>query len=226
MSCNKTQHLLQEYFSEDLSSLTREKIEEHFFLCEECSEELESALAAQSNLTKWREQRVPHWDRGSELFRRENRAPIQFFGLLAKLQWFPVAASFLMLTVLLLNTQVVSNDEGFLISFGVSDPNTPDIESQLQVFYESQRQDLNATIQRLEERQDNNNIELLRAVVAQTQQTTAENLDSMYAFFDQQRLLDLEDMRVGYQELVDSDYETIRSLQQLAQFVSYQGEVR
>ena len=48
----------------------------------------------------------------------------------------------------------------------------------------------------------------------------------MYAFFDQQRLLDLEDMRVGYQELVDSDYETIRSLQQLAQFVSYQGEVR
>jgi hypothetical protein len=145
---------------------------------------------------------------------------------LAKLQWFPVAASFLMLTVLLLNTQVVSNDEGFLISFGVSDPNTPDIESQLQVFYESQRQDLNATIQRLEVRQDNNNIELLRAVVAQTQQTTAENLDSMYVFFDQQRLLDLEDMRVGYQELVDSDYETIRSLQQLAQFVSYQGEVR
>ena len=33
-------------------------------------------------------------------------------------------------------------------------------------------------------------------------------------------------MRVGYQELVDSDYATIRSLQQIAQFVSYQGDIR
>ena len=50
-----------------------------------------------------------------------------------------------------------------------------------------------------------------------------ENLDRIYAYFEQQRLRDLEDMRVGYQELVNSDYETIRSLQQLAQFHSYQG---
>ena len=60
----------------------------------------------------------------------------------------------------------------------------------------------------------------------QTQQITADNLDRIYAFFEQNRIRDLEDMRVGYQALVDSDYETIRTLQQLAQFVSYQEPVR
>ena len=51
-------------------------------------------------------------------------------------------------------------------------------------------------------------------------------MDRVYAYFEQQRLIDLQDMRVGYQQLVDSDYETIRSLEQLAQFVSYESEVR
>jgi hypothetical protein len=32
----------------------------------------------------------------------------------------------------------------------------------------------------------------------------------------------MQDFQVGYQELADSDYKTIRSLQQLATFVSYQ----
>ena len=48
----------------------------------------------------------------------------------------------------------------------------------------------------------------------------------MYAYFEQQRLLDLQDMRAGYEQLVDSDYETIRSLQQLVNYVGYQGDIR
>ena len=47
-------------------------------------------------------------------------------------------------------------------------------------------------------------------------------LEGIYALFEDQRLRDLEDMRIGYQQLMDSDYETLRSLRQLAQFVSYQ----
>ena len=57
-----------------------------------------------------------------------------------------------------------------------------------------------------------------------TREATMENLDLIYTYFEQQRLRDLEDMRISYQELVDSDYETIRSLQQLARFVSYQDD--
>ena len=100
------------------------------------------------------------------------------------------------------------------------------MESRLFAFEQQQEIAINELVQRIEDRQDSNNIELLQAVMDQTQQTTAENLDLIYAFFEQQRLQDLEDMRVGYQELVDSDYATIRSLQQIAQFVSYQGDIR
>jgi hypothetical protein len=38
--------------------------------------------------------------------------------------------------------------------------------------------------------------------------------------------LDLQDMRTGYEQLVDSDYETIRSLQQLVNYVGYQSDIR
>ena len=44
--------------------------------------------------------------------------------------------------------------------------------------------------------------------------------------FEEQRLQDLEIMRASYQQLYDSDYATIQSLQDLAQFVSFQGNVQ
>ena len=48
-----------------------------------------------------------------------------------------------------------------------------------------------------------------------------ENFDRVVRLFDAQRVQDLQDMRQGYQQLVDSDYQTLRSLQQLASFVSF-----
>jgi len=81
-------------------------------------------------------------------------------------------------------------------------------------------------VARIESRQDSNNVQLLQAVMEQTQQSTADSFDQMYAYFEQQRLLDLQDMRAGYEQLVDSDYETIRSLQQLVNYVGYQGDIR
>ena len=131
-----------------------------------------------------------------------------------------------MLAILLLNVNIVSSDSGVSISFGVNESDSVLLESRLFAFEQQQEIAINELVQRIEDRQDRNNIELLQAVMDQTQQTTAENLDLIYAFFEQQRLQDLEDMRVGYQELVDSDYATIRSLQQIAQFVSYQGDIR
>ena len=79
---------------------------------------------------------------------------------------------------------------------------------------------------RMEDRADSNNVELMQAVLEQTQQSTAESFDQIYAYFEQQRLLDLQDMRSGYEQLVDSDYETIRSLRQLVTFVGYQDDIR
>lgn len=226
MSCPKTQHLLQEYFSDDLAPMAREELDKHLSTCENCNAELESLLLTQSKLQQWQEQGVPHWDRGQELFRREHRASNPEGGFWNRWQWFPTAASFAMLCVLLLNLSIVSGEQGFSISFGETRSPQQDFQALLSSFEQSQQEEMQALVTRIEDRQDSNNVRLLQAVMDQTQQSTVENFEQIYAFFEQQRLLDLQDMRVGYQQLVDSDYETIRSLEQLAQFVSFQGDVR
>jgi len=225
MSCPKTEYLLQEYFSEDLSAVARNELERHLAECQHCNVELESVLLAQQDLQQWQEQGVPHWDRGLELFRREHRVerPAQHSWL--SWQWLPTASSFAMLCVLLFNVSVASDESGFSISFGgsVSDA---DFSAQLAALELSQRAEMQQLVSRVESRQDANNVQLLQAVMEQTQQSTVESFDQMYAYFEQQRLLDLQDMRVGYEQLVDSDYETIRSLEQLVNYVGYQGDIR
>lgn len=226
MSCPKTEVLMQEYFSEDLSAVARNELDRHLSTCAHCNTELESVLLAQQDLQQWQEQRVPHWDRGLELFRQEHRIerPVSRFWL--SWQWAPTAASLAMFCVLIFNVSFHSNESGFSISFAGPTSAGSELDAQLAEFEESQRVEMEQFIARVENRQDSNNVQLLQAVMEQTQQSTAESFDQMYAYFEQQRLLDLQDMRTGYEQLVDSDYETIRSLQQLVNYVGYQGDIR
>jgi len=226
MSCPKTQYLLQEYFSEDLSAVARDELDRHLSDCAHCNAELESVLLVQRDMQQWQEQSVPHWDRGRELFRREHRAERPLSQLWLSWQWFPTAASLAMLCVLLFNVSVVSNESGFSVSFGGSSGANIDLRAQLAQFEQAQRGEMRQLVARVESRQDSNNVQLLQAVMEQAQQSTADSFDQMYAYFEQQRLLDLQDMRAGYEQLVDSDYETIRSLQQLVNYVGYQGDIR
>ena len=95
-------------------------------------------------------------------------------------------------------------------------------KKSLKLLMKGVEQRLDEAISLLEARQNSRNTELLQAVIYQNQQDTVTGLEQIFTVFEQQRLRDLEDMRVGYQQLMDSDYETLRSLRQLAQFVSYQ----
>ncbi|HAG72216.1 MAG TPA: hypothetical protein DCL66_08445, partial [Gammaproteobacteria bacterium] len=140
-------------------------------------------------------------------------------------RWLPTATSFAMLLLVVLNTSLVIGDQGVSLSFGDSSASSG-LESRLDAFQNNQQAKLAEFVARIENRQDSNNMQLMQVVFDQTQQTTAENLERIYTFFEEQRLQDLEDMRVGYQELANNDYETIRSLEQLAQYVSFSGEVR
>lgn len=226
MSCPKTQHLLQEYFADDLSPFARDEMENHLSGCESCHAELEALLITQSSLREWQEQRVPHWDRRMNLFQREPNTGSAFARFWSSLQWVPTAASFAMLAVLLLNVSFVSTEQGFSVTFGAAPSNTSELQAELAALQSQQQAEMQSLIARVEDRLDSNNVRLLQAVMEQAQQSTSENFEQMYSYFEQQRLLDLQDMRVGYEELVNSDYETIRSLQQLANFVSYEGSVR
>ena len=224
MSCPKTQLLLKEYFSDELSLIAKNEIEAHVSSCEFCNAEFSELLETRKTLEGWQHQRVPHWDRGEELFRRENGNTNRVFSFWDKLQWLPTGASAVMLILFLLNTELSSSQDGYNISFGSPDVSVVYLEKELAAFEESQRANLEQAIQQIEAREDSNNVELLRAALYQNQQDTAANLERIYALFDQQRVRDLEDMRAGYQQLMDSDYETLRSLRQLAQIVSYQEQ--
>ena len=226
MSCPKTPYILQEYFSENLMTVVRDELNKHLTECMYCNTQLESVLLAQQNLRQWQDQRTPHWDRGLELFRQEHRIgrPVSRFWV--SWQWLPTAASLVMLCVLLFNVSVVSNDSGFSISFAGSSTFDSNLDAVLVEFEQEQRLEMKQLMERVAIRQDSTNVQLLRAVMEQTQQSTADSFDQMYAYFEQQRLLDLQDMRASYEQLVDSDYETIRSLQQLVNYVGYQSDIR
>jgi enoyl-CoA hydratase/carnithine racemase len=131
-----------------------------------------------------------------------------------------------MLCVLLFNVSVVSNDSGLSISFSGSSALDSNLNTQLVEFEEAQRLEIKQLAARVASRQDNTNVHFLRAIMEHTKQSTADSFDQMYAYFEQQRLLDLQDMRAGYEQLVDSDYETIRSLRQLVNYVGYQSDIR
>jgi hypothetical protein len=57
-------------------------------------------------------------------------------------------------------------------------------------------------------------------------ESTAENLYQMVTWFEEQRELDLRRVEAGFQQILDRDYQTVSSMQQLARFVQFQGELR
>jgi hypothetical protein len=213
-----------EYFADDLALIAKQELENHLAECPFCSSELELLLNTQSQLGEWEEERVPHWNRGLALFRQEHRSAEPLRGFWHRWQWLPTAASFAMLCLLLFNVSISSDDAGIKISFGADQP-ALNIESNLADFEQEQREVMENLVIRVEDRQDANNLRLMQAVLDQTQEATAQSLDQMAGYFEEQRQLDMQDFQVGYQELADSDYETIRSLQQLASFISYQETV-
>ncbi len=225
MSCLKTEHLLKEYFADNLSALAKAEMERHLSDCADCNAELEAFISVQTRLHGWQDQHAPHWDRGVELFRREHRHVDVTASKFNLWQWLPTGFSFAMMLLVVLNTSLEISDDSLALSFGAN-KSDGSVAEQFANYRRQQQEELSAFMVRVENRQDQNNLQLMQAVFDQTQQTTAENLERIYAFFEQQRIQDLEDMRVGYQELVNNDYETIRSLQQLAQFVSFNDTVR
>ncbi len=227
MSCPRTPHLLSEYFDETQSPLARQEMERHLKKCQACSDELTSLLLAKSSLERWQTQRVPRWDRTVPLFKAEHRRE----GLQRRnwiTQWFPTAASLAMLVLVLFNVEFYRDENGFRLVFGASA--TANSQAQLERFRTEQRQQqeqlMSQYLARLDERQENNNLRLMQVVLDEARQISAENFEQIYTYFEQQRQLDMETVQVSYQQLLDRDFETLRTMQQLAGVMQFPGQVR
>lgn len=226
MSCHETSTLIPDYFDESLSLQQRSAIEAHLHSCGDCQEALADAKSINVHLRQWQDEAVPQWQRVPAQLRRKaesSRPRFSFWG-----QWAPLAGAFVMAVAVMFNVQLQIQDNGLTLAFGGTAAIDADtIAAQLEQFEAQQRAAQQQTLQvlsaQIEERQASNNARLLETVIGQFGDSTTRSLEQVMAYFEAQRAEDLQLMQASYQRLADSDFQTIRSMQQLANYVQYQG---
>ena len=231
MTCLNTQRYLSEYLGDELGAVARSEFDAHLATCEACRSEVAGLQEVSSGLEGWREEALPEWGAArmaalralprtegwqGERAAREVLPASRSGSHWGWWQWLPTAASFAMLVLMAFNTQFTLEDSGFSVAFGSAN-SAPDA-----ALPEAQLEEL---VARFEQRQDRNNIALMQAVLTQTREAGEASFQQLFSHFEQQRQQDLQEVSSSYEQLVSRDYETVRSLQQLANLVSY-DEVR
>lgn len=222
MSCPKTPEILSDHFDTSLSASARQQIQAHVDGCAVCRAELAQLEPVTNMLQGWRSEAVPEWNRaaakGSAISHAPDRTARKPLHRSARWwtgwpQWAPLAASVMLAVAVLTQTSVSVSDEGWSVSFGGS-------AAELQLAQ------LDAYLVRHAEFQQEVNQQMIEVALQQFGENTAENLYQMVAWFEEQRELDLRRMEAGFQQILDRDYQTVSSMQQLASFVQFQGELR
>lgn len=222
MSCPKTPEILSDYFDAGISEPARQQIQAHIDGCAVCRAELAQLKPVTSMLQGWHSEAVPEWNRaaakGSAISHTPDRAARKPLHRSARWwtawpQWAPLAASVMLAVAVLTQTSVSVSDEGWSVSFGGS-------ATELQLAQ------LDAYLARHAEYQQEVNQQMIEVALQQFGENTAENLYQMVTWFEEQRELDLRRMEAGFQQILDRDYQTVSSMQQLASFVQFQGELR
>lgn len=225
MSCKETDSLVAAYFDSSLPAAQRRILDQHVQQCAHCRDELSAAQQVGAHLRQWQEQPVPHWDRIPDALRKQRET--RRASWLSWWQWTPAALSMMLVVAVFSSVQLTRTQDGFVLAFGAdSSMDEAALAAQLARFEEQQRlrqeQELQALVARMEERQDASNIRLMETVIAQMSDSTARSLDQVMAYFEATREQDMQILQSTYQQLANSDYETIRSVQQLASYVQYQ----
>lgn len=230
MQCPETARCLPAYIVDELISSERETFEAHLLGCGECSAELASLAGVKNALHAWGDAPLPASAAAHRERVRSLAEPVSSRGAVKESrwptvnwwQWAPSAISFVLLAILLVDARFLATDDGISLSFGGQDNanKAPGAEEMIS------REEVQQLIARVEQRQDENTIALMQAVLSQTRESNEASLQQLFAFFEQQRLNDLEQVRASYDQLASSDFETLRSLQQLASYVSFNESVR
>lgn len=211
MVCPNTALRVPAYLAETLSPELQAEFTEHLALCSDCRQEVAGMRDAQASLLVWRDEPLPDWGaaasrsvRGLAAARPTASAERKGFAS-SWWQWLPSAVSLAMLVLLLVDTRVTTGEQGLSLALGDS----------------AQRAEVEALIANFEQRQSENDLALVQAVLARSREESEASLQQLFAYFEEQRAQDLEAVRVSYEQLMNSDYETVRSLQQLATIVAY-----
>lgn len=216
MSCHQTPEIVADHFDSRLSPQARLAVQQHLSACADCRAEVDALVPAQELLQSWQQEPIPMWDRShgpavhqprQRLHKRRSR-PI--WGGVGR--WLPLAASLVLSVAVLTQTRLDVSAGGWQLSFGTSAA-------------ERQIQQLDVYLAEQARTQQQQNQQALEAALQQFGDNTADTLMQMADWFEQQRELDIQRMEAGFQQLLDRDYQTVNSVQQLASYVQYQGEL-
>lgn len=214
MSCHQTPEIIADHFDSELSPLQRQAVQQHLATCADCQAEVALLTPAQGRLMSWQDEPVPDWDRGPgqtlHLPRRTLRKRRPRLSWAGAGRWIPLAASLVLSVAVLTQTRLDVSEQGWLLSFGV-DVNEVQLQ-QLDAYLVTQASVL-----------QQQNQQMLEDALLQFGDSTADTLVQLVDWFEQQRELDMERMEAGFQQLLDRDYQTVNSVQQLASYVQSQG---
>ncbi len=216
MACERTATLVADHFDDTLAPLQRGVLEQHARQCPDCAQALEAALQTHAHLLRWQPQRVPAWSRPPLPTAHAKPPRLRW----SWWQWAPLALSCVLALAVVLNVQISTGPQGVAIRFGATSTlDAAQLNARLAAFDAQQQAALQSVTQDLMQQQSDNNARLMEAVIEQVSDSTASSLEQVIAYFESQREQDLRLLQTSYQQLADSDYATIRSVEQLAMLV-------
>jgi predicted anti-sigma-YlaC factor YlaD len=73
--CNEYRELLTDLVGDQLSTLQKQRLDQHLNQCDGCAESLQQLWQMQAVASRWDEQPVPHWNRRDTLFPKASWLP-------------------------------------------------------------------------------------------------------------------------------------------------------
>lgn len=209
MTCPKLSETVANHLDDGLSPVQRAATEAHLANCPECRDAAASLGDMPAYLSQWQDQPVPRWDRKSVT--RGQRAAARWQPWW---QWTPVMASLALVIAVVFNLQISRDTDGFTIAFGAGSSRSADEAYLVQL------------VEQFSEQQAQQQMQMMNVVLTEFADSTASSLEDVIVWFESQRQQDLQMLEASFQEMLEREYETVRSMQQLASYVQLTSAVR
>jgi len=192
LQCEETEKYLFEFAEGSLTELQRKSVDQHIQQCDACSRLLHDIWETSLQSVNWQEVTVPRWDKRSLFFgtsrARPDSSPLGRFSF-PWLNLVSVTASALVLVVVLFRVEVLTNENGFSVSFAGQNNlvSTEELDRRLSSVQQDNQRSFNTNVDRLTTQQVATNQLLLRTILEANRQERREDLSNMMVLWDSDR---------------------------------------
>ena len=203
--------LLPDFLDGSLSQRQRQWISEEL----EGSEELRKALASLEDLrlaeTQWTDETVPNWHRTAFAARVKNKSTNW-------MNWISLATSMAAIFLVVFRIQVVSNNDGYQVSFGEQIDKVA-FRKQAEVYLDDWQAERTAYLDHwlleFENKQLIQNQQVMSTALNFNRDERRQDLNQLTSFFLQQRSRDMVQTRSKYKQLLDTQTEDRQAIETL-----------